>query len=254
MRASPLTPTVALGARGRPLRLASACVLGRRDHRSAAAVHLDDEHLSVIVGHGGSVEKTASFSAHCIDHAQRRSRARRPLVEFCEEPPRRSEGHQRAQLDDRGDGAEAEARAHAELPVDREIHAAPSADRTPDRSPERHLAEACPDVVLALPVRVKRVTYALARVRRRPRARSARERVRSPRARARATTTKARPPSRRVSPSPSVPRTCGCARSRPGLPVRRARYSSPWGSFRLVFVSSNRISAANEPRLSTYAL
>jgi hypothetical protein len=61
----------ALGSLGLALGLAAPSVLGRRDHRSTAPVHLDDDDSPIVVGDLRGIEKRFGLSTDSVDHAQR---------------------------------------------------------------------------------------------------------------------------------------------------------------------------------------
>ena len=161
MFASTQTATVSFRSLRLPSPLTASRVLRRGDHRCAATVDLDHEDFSVVIGRSVRVEKAASFGADSVDHAQRRTRARCPLVKLSEQATRRPERHQRAELYDRRHRPEAEARAHAELAIDGKVSTTTTADRAPDGSYERDLAEPRADLAPTPRVRVERESPAV---------------------------------------------------------------------------------------------
>src|SRR5512138_174995 len=124
MLATASAATVSLGPAQLTPWLPPPLRLRGRDHRRPSAVDLDDQHLAVVVGHGCRVEKAARFRSDRVDHAQRRSRARRPLVKLGEEPAGVAKGQHCAELRDRRHGSQAEAAAQSQLAIDRQIRPA----------------------------------------------------------------------------------------------------------------------------------
>ncbi len=255
MLASPQTAPVSLRSLDLLSRLTASRVLCRGDHRCAAAVDLDHENFPVVLGHSIRVEKAASFGADRVDHAQRRTRARRPLVKLREQATRCPKGHQRAEMHDRRYRPEAEARARAELAIDGKVGAAATSDWTTHGSYERDLAEPRADLAPTPRVRVERESPAVMLVGRWLRTGSVSHEkqghYRTPEMKQRCPefsldSRKRRRVLRFRASTNSLARALDIPFG--ALDSRRHGAPSGWCS-----CFSNRISAANEPLLSTYA-
>ena len=167
MFAAALSTPVAL--RPAPLApgLSAALRLRGRDHRCTPAVHLDDQYLTIVLGHRGRVEKVASLRPDSVDHAKGRTRARCPLMKLGEKAASIAKGEHRAELRDRRHRAQAEAGAQTQLTVDRQIRAPAPPQRAAYRPRERDFAKARADLAVAARRRVQRVARAVVLVGRR---------------------------------------------------------------------------------------
>lgn len=119
-------------------------MLTRADHRRAAAVHLDDEHLTIVLWDRHLGKERAGMAADRIDDSKGRARARRPLEERRHGCARLRERHLRAEARERGRGTEAEAATQAQYTIEPKVGLAASEKprTTSDATREGHLAEA----------------------------------------------------------------------------------------------------------------